>query len=275
MSKTVALEDSMRSYEYVRTLGIVLKNVALGANFASLSLIARPASFVGYSSESLFLYKTLTGKRRLKQRPVFDVIPCANIEEIKLTKLSDSGMYFGPLPALTQDLISLCLMCRALKPRVIFEIGTLKGYTALHLALNAPSATVYTLDLPGSGDPSLATTMMDSQHVESHRQIKKLCFEDVEEVRGRVHCLYGDSALFDFSPFYEKVDLFFVDGAHSYEYVRSDTISALRCCRKGSYIAWHDFGRVGVNGVSRYLFELAQTREIYSIPGGSLAFMRC
>jgi len=208
----------------------------------------------------------------LQQKSVFEVVPCATIEEIKLAKLPDSEIYFSSLPGFTQDLVSLCLLCRALNPRVIFEIGTLTGYTALQFAVNPPYLQVYTLDLPSSEVPSLPTTMMDSHHVESHRRVKKLAFEDVPEARERVHCLYGDSANFDFSPFYKQVDLFFVDGAHSYEYVRSDTLNALRCCRPGGWVAWHDFGRVGVNGVSRYLFELAQTREVYSIPGGSLAF---
>lgn len=65
----------------------------------------------------------------------------------------------------------------------------------------------------------------------------------------KITCLFGDSATFNFSSFYEKVDFFFIDGAHSYEYVRSDTLNALKCCHQGSVIAWHDFGRVGVGGV--------------------------
>jgi hypothetical protein len=69
------------------------------------------------------------------------------------------------------------------------------------------------------------------------------------------------------------VDLFFIDGAHSYEYVRQDTLNALKCCRKGGVIAWHDFGRSGVNGVSRWICELAQEHKVYSVPGSSLAFM--
>src|SRR3712207_5275930 len=51
----------------------------------------------------------------------------------------------------TADLVSLCLICRILKPRTIFEIGTFRGYTALHFALNTPDdARVYTLDLPSN-----------------------------------------------------------------------------------------------------------------------------
>jgi hypothetical protein len=85
----------------------------------------------------------------------------------------------------------------------------------------------------------------------------------------------ADSAKFDYSPFNRRVDLFFIDGAHSYPYVRDDTLKALECCRPGSVIAWHDYGRHGVNGVSRWLHEFSRGRKIYCIPGGgSLAYMR-
>jgi hypothetical protein len=49
-------------------------------------------------------------------------------------------------------------------------------------------------------------------------------------------------------------------------------LHALVCCHPGSVIAWHDFGRMGVNGVTRWLVEFARTRPVYAIPGGSLAF---
>jgi predicted O-methyltransferase YrrM len=88
----------------------------------------------------------------------------------------------------------------------------------------------------------------------------------------KIRLLFGDSAEFDFSPYQQNIDLFFIDGAHSYDYVRSDSERALRCVYPGGVIAWHDFGRVGLNEVSRYILELSQSLQIYSVPGGSLAF---
>lgn len=69
------------------------------------------------------------------------------------------------------------------------------------------------------------------------------------------------------------MDFFFIDGAHSYQYVRSDTLNAFQCCHLGSVVAWHDFGRLGVNGVTRWVLDVARDHEVYVIPGGSLAFM--
>ncbi len=254
----------------------LFKNLILGANLVSLLLVNRPKRMMEYVSESLFLYKALTSSRGIPQRNIFEVLPTRNVESIKLGNAEAGWIWFSSRASYTADLVSLCLICQILRPKVVFEIGTLGGYTAFHLALNTPEdARIYTLDLPrnGGAQPSLPTTVVDDAHIASHTEIPKYCFED-GEVAGKITCLYGDSAVFDFSLFRGAVDFFFIDGAHSYEYVRSDTLSAMKCCHPGSVIAWHDFGRVGVNGVSKWILELSRDHEIYSIPGGSLAFMR-
>ena len=124
-----------------------------------------------------------------------------------------------------------------------------------------------------SSPPALPTTIVDDRNIRDQRGVDR-CFFDGTSVSGKIQRLFGDSATFDYASFEARVDLFFIDGAHSYEYVRSDTLNALRCCRPGSVIAWHDFGRFGVNGVTRWLRELSRSRAVYCVPGGSLAFMR-
>jgi predicted O-methyltransferase YrrM len=258
----------------VLTAGVVTaRNFLLGGNAVSLSFLKSPKKMAEYVTECLFLYKALGSKRGIPSRNVFDVFPCQGEITIKLTDFQ-SG-WFSPIASLTADLVSLCLICRLTRPAVVFEIGTFRGSSALHFALNTPDATViYTLDLPKAREkgPSLYTTIIDNQNIATYRSCEALCFEG-KPIAARIRRLFGDSAKFDFSEFHGKVDFFFIDGAHSYEYARSDTLNALKCCHRGSVIAWHDFGRVGVNGVSRWILELSKEHEIYSIPGGSLAFM--
>lgn len=57
----------------------------------------------------------------------------------------------------------------------------------------------------------------------------------------RITQLYGDSAIFDFSPYAGSIDLIFVDGAHSFEYVMKDTASACRMLTDRGVILWHDY----------------------------------
>jgi predicted O-methyltransferase YrrM len=264
----------MNFAQALETAAIIGRNMIVGTNLAALSLARQPRTMLMYASECLFLYKTLAGTRRIPQRNVFDVLPIDDTESITVGNLRKGLTWFFFSSSYIADLVSLCMICRAVKPKVVFEIGTFTGYTALHFALNSPEeARIYTLDLPkGEVVPKLRTTTVDRQHVKEHAAIPCYIF-DQSPAASKITCLAGDSATFDFTPFHHTVDFFFIDGAHSYEYVRSDTLNALQCCHPGSVIAWHDFGRVGVNGVSRWICELSSDHDIYAIPGGSLAFM--
>lgn len=260
--------------EWARTAAIAARNLAVGSNLASSVLITRPRALVSYASESMFLLKAMRQQRGLPERQVYDVVPHPNRGfTIELADSADSS-WFGPVASFLVDLIALCTLCRLLEPRVVFEIGTLRGSSTLHLALNSPEDTkVYTLDLPpGQQQFSLPATVSDVETARTGTSTTQYAFTSTEMER-KIHVLHGDSARFDFRPWHGQVDLFFIDGAHSYEYVRSDTERALACVRPGGAIAWHDFGRAGVNGVSKYLTELAATSlDVFVVPGGSLAY---
>ena len=247
------------------------KAIVLGGNIASLSLVFRPAITVRCCSEALFSYRAISKRGRLREKRVFDVLPLNEVVSISLGKLRDGFSWFRSEGSYLVDLISLCMICRSLQPKTTFEIGTFNGYSAYEFALNSPDdAKIYSLDLPSAGHPSLKTTVSDDYLIDG-REAESCAFHNTPEAK-KINLLFGDSAAFDFSPYHGKIDFFFIDGAHSYEYVRSDTLNAIKCCHPGSVIAWHDFGRTGVNGVSRWLREFSKRREVYSVPGGSLAF---
>lgn len=229
---------------------------------------------MAYASEALFQLRAQADGRGIPQRGVAEALQRDGPVAITLAEL-DSRSWMGPVASYAADIVSLCLLCRMLEPARIFEIGTHTGYTALHLALNSPAdAEVLTLDLaPDAPPPRLPTTLMDDWHVRGTRESHGApCFVGTP-VEAKITRLFGDSATFDFSPWFDAVDLFFIDGAHSYEYVKSDTRKALACCREKGAIVWHDFGRVGVNGVTKLVRELArQGFPVQAVPGGSLAF---
>lgn len=52
---------------------------------------------------------------------------------------------------------------------------------------------------------------------------------------------YGDSAKFDFSSIHEDIDLYFIDGDHSYDAVKQDTINVFRSKDENAFVIWHDF----------------------------------
>ena len=86
----------------------------------------------------------------------------------------------------------------------------------------------------------------------------------------QITTLTGDSAHFDFGPYTREIDVVFVDGAHSYAYVKSDSEHALRMMKPGGVIAWDDYP--SIPGVYGYLNELASglERPLYHIYGTRL-----
>jgi len=158
-----------------------------------------------------------------------------------------------------------------LKPKRIFEIGTYNGFTTLHFAYNSPGdCTIYTLDLPPHYDTEYKNKSSEYSYDDwlvvqlSMDHIAKRIFKG-DPNAAKIKELFGDSATFDFSPYYGKIDLIFIDGSHSYPYIKSDTENAFKMLSDTGIIVWHDFDYVIHKDVFRYLNELSKERKIYSI----------
>src|SRR5688572_13334595 len=63
-------------------------------------------------------------------------------------RIPDKDIIVGHCAASIEEYKLLGSMCQLQRPKRIFEFGTFEGYSALALALNAPQAQVFTLDLP-------------------------------------------------------------------------------------------------------------------------------
>ncbi len=161
------------------------------------------------------------------------------------------------------------------KPRTIFEIGTYNGFTTLHFAYNTPEdATIYTLDLP----PDYEITPKDGKVSYDDLLVIELSKQNIDrrfykkDPHGRkIKDLFGDSQTFDYKPYHGKMDLVFIDGNHSYDFVKFDTENAFKMLSPSGIIIWHDFDYIIHRDVFRYLNGLVKTHKIYSIPGSRFA----
>lgn len=138
-----------------------------------------------------------------------------------------NGDYYtkqGSETSLLTELASLAYIVKKLKPKLIFEFGTYSGKTTKILAINAPTSKILTIDLYPN-------------------QVKHKIGEAFHNIREnkRVTQLYGDTKTFDFSQWYNQCDFVWIDAAHDYKSVLSDSKKALKLCKPGGWIAWHDY----------------------------------
>lgn len=159
----------------------------------------------------------------------------------------------------------------------IFEIGTFDGRTSLNLAFSSPdTCKIYTLDIKPEMD-----TEYTLENGERHMVEKKMLGARIEKYREthkritkKINQLFGDSANFDFTPYYDSCSLVFVDGSHAYDYAMSDTIEALKMVKKDGVIIWHDYGIW--DGVTKALEEIETNEKmgLTNINGTSLVYWK-
>lgn len=170
------------------------------------------------------------------------------------------------------EVVILSILVKYFKPNKIFEFGTYNGFTTFHFAQNTDeNCLIYTLDLPRNF------------HLENKKRIRKYSYDDYlvanlsqEYINNRIFHktgfdykiseIFGDSRIFDFSPYTKKIDFVFIDGNHSCEYVASDTKNALNMLSENGIIIWHDYDYIIHNDLFRYLNDLARELQIYHIP---------
>jgi predicted O-methyltransferase YrrM len=166
-----------------------------------------------------------------------------------------------------QDLYALLRVVRWLQPKQVFEIGTFQGVTTAHIAANC-DARIYTLDLPRE----LATgargySKSDLALLQPRESIGRACERFMR--KGQIEQLFGDSRTFDYSPYWNSMDLVIVDACHLFDYVMSDSHNAFGLLRAEGVVLWHDF--CSSLDVTRAMRVLARDRAIHHLEGTALA----
>ena len=164
----------------------------------------------------------------------------------------------------------LATVVSALQPQRIFETGTFRGVSTLTMALNAPEADIYTLDLPEQYTESEVQTLSrgDREWVRLSRTSTGFAFRNHPAAK-RIRQLRGNSLNFTPPAVLENTDLCFIDGGHSYECIQADTETALKILSPNGVIVWDDYAWF-VDGVSQYLTELRHKLPLYRIADSQL-----
>jgi hypothetical protein len=203
----------------------------------------------------------------LEHRDLAAFLGCSEPPEIVLPPIdtiSLSGLGFVVPYTLLATIVS------ALKPKKIFETGTFRGVGSLTMALNAPEADLYTLDLPEDSTPADVETLSrgDKEWVRLSRTSTGFAFRG-HPAASRIHQLRGNSLTFTPPDSLANTDLCVIDGGHSYDCVKADTETALKILSPNGAIVWDDYAWF-IDGVSQYLTELRNSLSLYRIAGSQL-----
>lgn len=213
---------------------------------------------LGKAEHRKFLYAIPT---HFGYQPVPPLIPQVSLAEVippnTMFQLYDPVAAGGEVTL--QELVCINALIHRTQPQRLLEIGTLGGRTTLNMVANTqPDAEIFTLDLPATAQSRTGAA---------------------QEMFGRRWTqLYGDSLTFDFSPLYNSLDFVFVDANHTYEYVSSDSLQALKLLRQtGGVIVWHDYTSWDWEGNTRALNDLYAAHKefgaIRHIEGTSLVYL--
>ena len=210
---------------------------------------------------NLYVFAYHRRKHLLKQVDAADLFP--RIYEVAVT-LQRAALKYEQGNVDYSELYLLCALTRYIKAKNMFEIGTFDGITTLNLALNSEAdARIFTLDLPASLISSTRFVLSELDKKLADKACPGVKFKGLD-LEYKIEQLMGDSATFDFSPFYQKMDLIFVDGSHQYNYVKVDSENAFKMLRPGGVIIWDDYATVHW-GVTKALHELFNEKPLYWI----------
>jgi hypothetical protein len=170
----------------------------------------------------------------------------------------------GSLPLC--DILALLSVLVDRSPKTVVEIGTFNGQTTRLMALNLPDAEIHTIDLPENFSDNGAGMPKDDWHLISARRVGSVYRADPSVTSVKQH--FGDTAEYVFP----AAEIFFIDGSHTYAYVRNDTEKALKSPAT-KVLIWHDCNRTHPD-VTRWLVEMIQTGyPVRHIEGTNLAIL--
>lgn len=212
------------------------------------------------------------GRRMLERIPVVTLDSMGGIpEQITL------DMRYVDVDGATpfRDLIAILALAKNQRPKAALEFGTYFGSTTANLALNLPDAIIHTIDLPEDSTEAASVIEgrpVDDLHLIQGRKLGKSFRGTPLEQRIVQH--QGDTATYDYSVIQDPVTVFLVDGSHTYDYARSDTLRCFALAQGESTFMWHDCDCYCL-GVTTWLAEMIQAGlPVARVKDTSLACMK-
>lgn len=211
----------------------------------------------------------ILGLKRIPEVPACDAFTWPETLQLDLRHVDVSGS--TPIT----DLSSILGLAVQQQPEAALEFGTFYGSTTANLARNLPTTVIHTIDLPpdkAEASELTAGRPVDDLNLIESRQLGK-AFRGTP-LAARIVQHSGDTATYDYSVIPDKLSFFLIDGSHTYEYAKSDTLTAFRLAQAACTVVWHDCDADHL-GVTRWLGELIDAGlPVKRIEGTVVAFLR-
>lgn len=192
----------------------------------ALQMLLKKPSLVNLITNSEFYWKEYVQKKHPDKKQLLAIQLTDIIPNFNETLNTWSFLGGGSMPT---DIMLLKSLASKIKDCSYFEIGTWRGESVINVAEVAKEC--YTLNLPKEEILNLG---LSEKYANLHGFFSK-------EVENITH-LFGDSTSFNFEELQKKFDLVFIDGNHTYEYVKKDTESVFKhLLHKNSIVVWHDY----------------------------------
>jgi len=207
--------------------------------------------------------------QRIPEVELTEVVPWPEKIEVDLRYTEVSGS--TPV----RDIVAILALAIAQQPRGVLEFGTFWGSATLNLAQNLPQARIHTIDLPP--DAASAQSLIEGKPVDDLNLIESRELGKAfrgKECAQRIVQHYGDTAAYDYSVIQDRLSFFLIDGSHTYEYAKSDTLRAIALAQGACTFVWHDCDEIHP-GVTRWLGELLDAGlPVQRIAGTVVACMK-
>jgi len=193
--------------------------------FKTILLIIKQPSLINYVLDADEVWNNYLVKNHKKT-----VLPVIDFNEVlsNFDKTLDTFTFLGG-GSLPTDIILLKGLANKINDCSYFEIGTWRGESVVNVAQTAKEC--YTLNL---SKEEMLSMKLPKKYADLHGFFSK----DKENIKH----LFGNSLTFDYKGLKKKFDLIFIDGNHTYDFVKSDTINVFKhLIHEDTIIIWHDY----------------------------------
>ncbi len=244
--------DLLRSNQLIKTLRLeqrYLTDLVVGfmdkippADFSPLSFFGRKRY---EAHQRVVSFARAVNDSRIRELYLEQIFPGIGQVKVPLGAVNEVTLHPNKV-----DMLYVCAVAHHKGARRAFEFGTYMGRTTYHLAKTSPEMEVTTLSISPDKDPLFGPFLGK--------------FFKGRPEAARIKLLLQDSRDFDPAPYKGMFDVVFVDGDHSYELVKNDTLKAFQLLKKGGVILWHDYAPKSP-GLVQFFKEFTQERPLFRI----------